>query len=95
MVAIFKFILTLTITCTFLIGCKTGIKVDPIDNDPKYSILLEEVDNLIKSSAEYKQYKFSPGKCHIYWKLKKKVLKDVYNIDWKSPAELNPGVYFD
>ena len=35
------------------------------------------------------------GYCHRYWALKKQILKREYGIDWKSPAELNPGVIFD
>ena len=35
------------------------------------------------------------GTCHYVWHYKKKILKEEYNIDWKSPAELNPNTYFD
>jgi len=36
------------------------------------------------------------GKCHIYWDLKKKLLRRKYGIwFWRSPAELNPHVRFD
>ena len=35
------------------------------------------------------------GFCHVYWARKKKLLKEMYNIDWKTPIELNPGIQFD
>ena len=35
------------------------------------------------------------GYCHEFWKTKQWILKEEYNIDWKTPAELNPGVKFD
>ena len=35
------------------------------------------------------------GLCHIKWLRKKQLLKEMYNIDWKSPAELNPWINFD
>jgi hypothetical protein len=35
------------------------------------------------------------GYCHKYWYYKKKYLKEIYGIDWKSPAELNPNTIFD
>ena len=35
------------------------------------------------------------GYCHKYWHYKKKYLKELFNIDWKSPAELNPDTKFD
>ncbi len=36
-----------------------------------------------------------PGSCNIRWKLEKKLLKERYGIDWKSPADLNPEMKFD
>lgn len=36
-----------------------------------------------------------PGSCNLRWKLEKKLLKERYNIDWKSPADENPGMKFD
>ena len=35
------------------------------------------------------------GFCHIYWARKKELLKQIYKIDWKTPAELNPSIDFD
>ncbi len=35
------------------------------------------------------------GKSSIYWARKKKLLKELYNIDWKTPQELNPDTIFD
>lgn len=35
------------------------------------------------------------GSCHIIWKTKKRILKEVYNIDWLTPAEENPEICFD
>ena len=35
------------------------------------------------------------GYCHSYWAEKKRILKEDYGIDWKTPGELNPEVLFD
>lgn len=35
------------------------------------------------------------GYCFMYWWTKKDILKEKYNIEWHSPGELNPRVYFD
>ena len=35
------------------------------------------------------------GYCHIFWREKKRILRDEYRIDWKTPAEEYPGVIFD
>lgn len=36
-----------------------------------------------------------PGLCHSKWAFKKKMLKKWYNIDWKTPQEMNLDVHFD
>jgi hypothetical protein len=35
------------------------------------------------------------GYSHLYWGLKKQILKEKYDIDWQSPAELNPTMEID
>ena len=35
------------------------------------------------------------GTCHSIWGMKKTILRYGFNLDWKSPREMNPGVFFD
>lgn len=35
------------------------------------------------------------GGCHIRWGIKKRIMKERYDIDWKSPADLHPEICFD
>lgn len=35
------------------------------------------------------------GVCHTQWSITKKLMKERFNIDWKSPAELTPWIDFD
>lgn len=42
-----------------------------------------------------KAFGFYLGFCHAVWNTQKMVLKRDYNIDWKTPAELNPDVIYD
>ena len=35
------------------------------------------------------------GFCHSYWPVRKRILKEKYNISWRTPAENNPGIIFD
>ena len=35
------------------------------------------------------------GNAHLYTKYKKEILKSDYNIEWKSPQELNPRIKFN
>jgi hypothetical protein len=35
------------------------------------------------------------GFCYTFWAVRKRILREKYNIDWLSPAEKNPGIIFD
>ena len=35
------------------------------------------------------------GSCHTRWKIEKEILKDRYNINWKTPSERNPFIRYD
>lgn len=35
------------------------------------------------------------GFCFLYWSAEQELLKDEYNIDWRTPSQMNPGVMFD
>ncbi|MGN1000541.1 MAG: hypothetical protein ACI4OG_01230 [Bacilli bacterium] len=38
---------------------------------------------------------YSAGYISIYFGVKKKILKEVFNIDWTTPEEENPDCIFD
>lgn len=38
---------------------------------------------------------FGLGFCHAVWDIKKRLLKEKYDINWKSPSDLNPEINFD
>ena len=65
---------------------------DPIEETDEYKTraqeLEEELSELMKNHSRF-------GSCHFYWANKKRILKEKYGIEWKSPAELNPHVCFD
>lgn len=31
------------------------------------------------------------GRCDAVWQEKRRILKDVYDMDWKTPQEMNPN----
>lgn len=66
---------------------------DPIERDPAISPLIEEADKM--AQKELANEKRRMGFCHLYWRTKKRILKDEFGIDWKTPGEMNPGVMFD
>lgn len=48
---------------------------------------------LLKIENGKKEYAF--GSVNVKWDIQKKLLKDRYNIDWKSPKDKNPNINFD
>lgn len=87
------------------------INHDPMTDDPKTAKLIDLATDEAQLAVlqEHKKnrhwfYKIFPflepesnymGKCHLIWHHKKKILKEKYNIDWKTPQERFPGAKFD
>ena len=68
------------------------IKYDPVEDTKEYKQIKAELEIKIKQMIGENTM---IGYCHMDWDAKKLILKRDYNIDWKSPAELNPRVIFD
>ena len=66
---------------------------DPVEQTPEYQKIADELEALI--DEELKDVPRGLGFCHIYWSVKKRILKEKYNIDWRSPAERYPFIRFD
>lgn len=67
-------------------------KVDMVEYSYKYSTIKDELEELIVKEIGRGGYL---GYCHLYWATKKRILKEKYSIDWKSPSELNPHILYD
>lgn len=67
-------------------------KVDMVEYSYQYSTIKDELEELIVKEIGSGGYL---GYCHLYWATKKRILKEKYSIDWKSPAELNPHILYD
>lgn len=65
---------------------------DPISDDPTFSWAIKEAED---RATEEVGPPFVMGTCHMIWNRKKKILKEEFDIDWYSPAEMNPRVRFD
>ncbi|MBE6634384.1 MAG: hypothetical protein E7620_08615 [Ruminococcaceae bacterium] len=68
------------------------LKYDPIEDTPEFQAIKEELDKKIIARIGEKH---GMGYCHLYWSVKRNILKKDYGIEWRSPAEMNPGVLFD
>ena len=72
-----------------------GITRDPIEHDPRYADIFRQIDDEVKGILANHPSKGAMGFVHVFWDTKKRVLKQKYKIDWKSPAEMNPHIMFD
>ena len=73
---------------------KYGIITDDIEQTEEYKKIEKELNEKLDIWAEENKV-FGLGSCHRFWAKKKEILKTEYNIEWKSPQELNPTVFFD
>ena len=71
------------------------LKRDSIEETEEFKkiekLVNEEVENLLEQQGVKKQL----GYFHIYQNLKKKILKEKYDIEWKTIEEMNPDIIFD
>ncbi len=66
---------------------------DPIEREPSIALLIAQADEMATKELEGRRR--GTGFCQLYWRTKKRILKEHFGIDWKTPAEMNPGVFFD
>ena len=66
-------------------------------NDDVDRIVHEEMaaKGLMTRSRTGSYISTSRGVCHDIWSRKKQVLKEKYDLNWKSPQDLNPDTMFD
>jgi hypothetical protein len=70
-------------------------KCDPIDCDPKFKPILEAVMKEVMEELADHPRKGETGFCHIIWGRKKRILKEKYGLDWRTPREMNPMNFYD
>jgi len=71
------------------------MKKDPIEDDVKFKAIVEHVNEIVDKKLENHPWRNGMGYCHVFWETKKQVLKDDYNIIWRTPSEMNPEIMFD
>ena len=66
---------------------------DPVEDTVEYQNIRDELESELFKLMQNVDVKM--GRSYKYWSLKKRILKQKYNIDWKSPPEMNPGIIFN
>ena len=63
-----------------------------IELDPKTKAVIDQA----AEEASDELWAADPrGLCHVHWRIQKKILSEKYGIDWKTPKEMNPHVWYD
>lgn len=71
------------------------LKHDEIEYNEKYREIFKKVNKEVEEILKTKNIKKGLGYIHIFEKYKKKILKQRYNINWKTTQEMNPNVHID
>lgn len=72
-----------------------GQRYDPIEDDLKVRPILDRAGREADQELAAKGITRGCGYCNYYWPVKKRILKEKYGIDWRTPAEMNPDWAFD
>jgi len=83
---------------------------DPIEFDPRYAHAFAEAEvetqrevaaqieeqrqDLRERGLEHLEYLLKRTG-HLHWNTKQRILKEQFDIDWKTPSEMNSRIYFD
>ncbi|MCI9607872.1 MAG: hypothetical protein HFJ94_06845 [Muribaculaceae bacterium] len=59
----------------------------------KIAVISEELEKKIDEALKERPKLL--GFCHLYWATKKRILFEDYGIVWYSPADCNPGIFYD
>jgi hypothetical protein len=73
-----------------------GFRSDPQERDPRVSPFIEAaaIDAECELRAEGAD-EHQLGYCHLLWERQRTILRERYGIDWRTPAQMNPDVFFD
>jgi len=71
----------------------SDILFDPIENDSEIKAIIEQAR--IEAEINLIKIKDTLGFCHELWREQKRILKEKFKINWKTPDEMNPGYLFD
>ena len=69
------------------------LKCDPVEYTCKWEEIYYDVEEYL--SERFANAPRQRGFCFMYWSVKQDYLKENYNIEWHSPAQMNPHVRFD
>ncbi len=75
------------------IEAENRILTDPIECTSVYLDIRYDLENRIDEILNHSDENEAPF-CIRYWNIKKRILKEEFSIEWRSPEEMNPQIRF-
>lgn len=66
-----------------------------IKDDEERNKIIKALALLMTNPGSAAEQLFQFGCCHELWQLQRDVLKELFDINWYSPAQLNPHIIYD
>ena len=63
---------------------------DPIEDDPAFRADLDAAAEAARLELIDHPMNGQNGFCHVFWASKKRILKERFGIDWRTPVEMDP-----
>ncbi len=74
---------------------ESGLRHDPVEDDPRYAEVFARIDEEVKALVADDPRRGEMGFCHVQWAVKKRLLREKYGIEWRTPDEMTPQVICD
>lgn len=69
------------------------LRKDPVEYTRRWEEIYYDVEDRL--NERFANAPRHMGFCFHFWNAKRELLREEYNIDWQSPAQMNPHVIFD
>ena len=69
------------------------LRHDPVEWTAAYESNIDQAEQMI--AERLGDVPRGMGFCHAYWATKAQVLREEFDIEWRSPSQMNPNVLFD
>ena len=68
--------------------------ITPAEDDPQLAtVMLRATLELDAELAD--EDRNIMGFCHLFWHNKRRILRERYGVEWRTPVELNPQIIFE
>ena len=70
-------------------------EIDPQERDSIIGKIIRQAGKEADQQLKDEKFPDGMGYCHVLWGRQQQILKEKYNIDWKTPSQMNPYILYD